>query len=734
MSRPVALFHRVPPRVRRALRALLLAWAGWLVVATVLLNQPLMEGWINRKPERAHVGWDFAVSVVPGHVMAWGVDMRGHSRRQAWAMHARQASVWFVPWALAWKEIRLSHLRAQDLAVHIKPGRVVLPPPVAKARPWTIALPDLRAQDLHSVVVEGVMTATGRASARLDLRKVLSGGEFGIEAGELDWRQLDIVAGGLHPVVGGQLAGRFSITPFVASQTTLRQKLQSLHTDLALDLQVPSLALDDGGLGAGKDSRLGRLSGRVLLEAGEVADQTLVTLSQPLHVDAAGLAQDREFKASVVVQGERLEVSASLPPGATRGTVVAVQLSLPRSTAREARSELKADDTARIAVDALRGATGTVDVRLRFESLSLLRPWLARWNGLEASGQGWLHLQLKLRDGQVQPDSRLLFEDAALRLSALGHRLDARVDGELEPVHGPPPLRRLGLQSVQLRGPDDALLLSDADAVIEFTEVRPDATVLDAPVFTLRMDQAAIPDLRVFNRYFPPGAVAFGDGHAVLGLMLRIEPDVAHAQGELSLASPVARLSLADRELRGSVDIRARLQDADLAKAELQVQDLHVDLGKLSYRQSGGAPVSNGWLRVHVPSARASVGTPLQFDGQARASMADLRLLLAIYAERSRMPKWLLRLADAGTVDASGRFRFFDNALLLDDVLVRNDRYTLDARLRLAQGDKQGRLLVQWRRLALGIGMAGGKTDLQLMGARDWYHAAPAHSAGASPR
>jgi hypothetical protein len=114
--------------------------------------------------------------------------------------------------------------------------------------------------------------------------------------------------------------------------------------------------------------------------------------------------------------------------------------------------------------------------------------------------------------------------------------------------------------------------------------------------------------------------------------------------------------------------------------------------------------------------------------------MADLRLLLAMYAERSRMPKWLLRLADAGTVDASGRFRFFDNALLLDDVLVRNDRYTLDARLRLAQGDKQGRLLVQWRRLALGIGMAGGKTDLQLMGARDWYHAAPAHSAGASPR
>lgn len=734
MPRSPSLLQRVPPRARRTLRSLLLAWAGWLVLSTVLLNQPLMDGWINRKPTRAHVGWDFAVSVVPGHVMAWGVDLRGHSRRQGWAIHARRASVWFVPWALASKEIRLAHLRAHDLAVHVKPGRVLLPGPTPKAKPWTIAMPDLRAHDLHSVVIDGVMAATGRASARLDLRKVLSGGEFGVAAGELDWKQLDVVAGTLHPVVGGTLAGQFEITPFVASKTTLRQKFESLHTDLALDLQVPSLALDDQGLRAGDASRRGRLSGRLRLAAGEVGDQTMITLAQPLHVDSDGLAQDREFKASVAVQGQRVSVNASLPAGVQRSTVVAVRLSLPRRAAEEAGRDLQSGENRQVAVDTLAGASGTVDLRLRFQSLSLLRPWLARWKGLEASGQGWLHAQLKLEDGQLLPESRLVFEDAALRLSALGHRVDARMDGELERLDGPPPMRRLALQSVQLRGPDGELLLSDADAAIEFTKARPDATVLEAPVFTLRMAEAAIPDLRVLNRYFPPGAIAFGDGHALLGVLLRIEPDVAHAQGELTLASPAARVHLADRELRGSVDIRARLHDADLAKAELEVQDLHVALGKLSYRQPGGAPVSNGWLRVHVPSARAVVGTPLQFDGHARASMADLRLLMAIYAERSRMPKWLLGLADAGQVDASSRFRFIGGALELDDMAVRNDRYTLDGHLRLAQGDKQGRLLVQWGRLALGIGLAGSETSLHLRGARDWYRAAPAHSAGASPR
>ena len=119
------------------------------------------------------------------------------------------------------------------------------------------------------------------------------------------------------------------------------------------------------------------------------------------------------------------------------------------------------------------------------------------------------------------------------------------------------------------------------------------------------------------------------------------------------------------------------------------------------------------------------MATPIELDGEATVAMADLRLLLEIYAQRSAMPRWLLRLTDAGQVDATGRFAFSDGALALDGVRVSNDRYTVDANLRLAKDDKQGRLLVQWGKLSLGVGMAGGKTDLRLRGARAWYDAAP---------
>ena len=723
MKRP--LVNPLPPLATRWLRRAALAWVGWVLLSTLALNQPLMDGWINRKPTRAHVGWDFAVSLVPGHVLGWGVTLRGHSRRQGWAIHARRASVWFVPWAMFRREIRLWGLHAQGAAVHVKPGRTVLAPVAGKAKPWTIALPGLRASELTSVRVDGVMTATGQASAQLDLRKVLSGGEFEIANGQVDWQQLRVVTGPLAPVRGGSVSGSFAMAAFVPSKTTPVEKLQALSADLRLAWVLPPLALDVEGLRADEQGTArGRLDGRLVLARGTVDERTRLALKQPLHVASDGLQDQRAVEASLRIKDDRVELTASLPPGAKRGTVIDVKLSLPRSAARRATVSLgrSGEDTlARDTIAALGGATGTIDLRLRFRSLSLLRPWLARWRGLEASGKGWMTANLKLDDGQLLPESRLAFDDAELRLSALGHRIDARMDGELQRLPGPAPQRRLLLQSVQLRGPGGELLLSDANARLDLVQARPDDTLFDAPTVSLTMADAAIPDLQVFNRYFPPGALAFGEGRATMGLALTMEPDAGHAHGSLQIASPLARVTVADLSLRGAVAITATLTDADLARRDVVVEDLRVDLSKLRFAQGGGPDVANWWMRVHVPRAQARVTTPLQLDGDARLAMADLRLVLALFARRSDYPKWLVSLADAGQVDASGRFKLDDGELALDKVRARNRRYSLDARLRLAQGRRDGRLLVQWGPLAVGVGVAGGASKLRLRGSRAWF-------------
>ena len=389
------------------------------------------------------------------------------------------------------------------------------------------------------------------------------------------------------------------------------QKLQAVSADLRVDLVLPPLALDSEGLRADEfGPARGELKGRLVLAEKSVDERTRLSLRQPLHVAADGLEDERALEADLRIRDDRVELKASLPPGAKRGTVVNVDLSLPRSAARRMTASVgrKGDtDVAGDAVDALGGATGTVDLRLRFQSLSLLQPWLARWKGMEASGKGWLDAKIRLQDGQLMPESKLAFQDAELRLSALGHRIDASMDGELLRLPGPPAQRRLMLQRVQMRGPDGELLLSDAGAQLDLVQAHPDDTLFDAPIVSLTMTDAAIPDLQVFNRYFPPGALALGEGKATLGLGLTVVPDTGHASGALRIESPLARVQVADLPLRGAVLISATLKDADLASRDVQVEDLRVDLAKVKFPQREGPAVANWWLRVHVPKAKANV-------------------------------------------------------------------------------------------------------------------------------
>ena len=74
-----------------------------------------------------------------------------------------------------------------------------------------------------------------------------------------------------------------------------------------------------------------------------------------------------------------------------------------------------------------------------------------------------------------------------------------------------------------------------------------------------------------------------------------------------------------------------------------------------------------------------------------------------------------------GTMDASGRFRFADGQLVLDDASARNRRYSLDARLKLGGQRRDGRMLVKWGPLAVGVDLQGNATKLRLRGASQWY-------------
>lgn len=710
------------PKARLWLRRALLAWGGWLVLSTVLLNQPWIDNWINRKPERAQVLWDFAFSPVPGYVHAWGVTYQGHSRRQAFAISARHASVWFVPWALIRKEIRLVGLRASGVAAALRQGEAELPRPKPKAKPWSVVLVDARAEDVWSFQVGSNLRLTGVATAKLDLSKVLSGGSFAIPHGEVDWGSLAMDWEGKRLISDGRIAGTTTVAPMLMSKMSTREKIEAISADMLVEGALPSLELFEGGLRIAADQPAkGHLTGRVALVSGRLEPSTELKLHQPVRVEAGNLEQNRELTASIDIDADRMRVALDLPPGKTRATTISARVSLPRLyTSKEAN--LDEPDFGTIPDFLAADATGHVDATLRFRSLALLRPLLSRMKGLEMEGEGWMYASIHFEHGRYLGEkSSLRFEDASLRLAALGHSVEAKVNGSPERIEGPPARHRIALQEVVLRGPDGVELLRDAGAQLDLVGGKQRTALNEAPGLAFHMSEAAIPDLRAINRYFPDGALSFEAGKAALTLSVALEADQPKAQGSLRLRSDGATVALSDMRLKGAVDIETTLRDAHLEDLTLDITGTRVGLHNVRFDAPGGKPVQNWNMDVRVDQAHAKIGTPLEIDGAGRIGMSDLSLLLAIYAHMSDYPAWMLRIVDAGKVEAHGTFRIKGSSIRLDDVHAENDRFKVDARLQLEGKQKQGALLAQWGPLSMGVGLGGPKAKLHFRKAEQWF-------------
>ncbi|MCU0231797.1 MAG: hypothetical protein MUC67_10540, partial [Acidobacteria bacterium] len=98
-------------RLRRALRVLLLAVPGlflfYLLAANVLLQTPLVEALVNKRPERLRITYRQAFTFFPGHVLAQGVVVRNQASRSQLQISAEK--VWAVvnPLPLFANEVRI---------------------------------------------------------------------------------------------------------------------------------------------------------------------------------------------------------------------------------------------------------------------------------------------------------------------------------------------------------------------------------------------------------------------------------------------------------------------------------------------------------------------------------------------------------------------------------------------------------------------------------------------------
>jgi len=115
----------------------------------------------------------------------------------------------------------------------------------------------------------------------------------------------------------------------------------------------------------------------------------------------------------------------------------------------------------------------------------------------------------------------------------------------------------------------------------------------------------------------------------------------------------------------------------------------------------------------------------MSLDSRLQAHMKDVSVLIGLYGRRKDFPAWVGKVVDAGEATAQGRMQWRGDTLLLAPFEVSNERFDVDARLRLHQKRLDGDLFARWGVLSLGVGLEDGEKQYHLVGARRWFDGRP---------
>jgi hypothetical protein len=712
--------------VARALRRigwlLAVAFALYLVAANVFLNAGFAPGLINRKPERFSLHWERGLSLYPGHAMLWRVSVRGHARRIAWHASADALSGRIALLPLLRRELLVPVIRADNVAGGLDFAHE-LAPAEPRAGGWVLHFPRIATDSLREARW-GNHTLTGAARAEFGLWKQLRGGAVEIFPSRAEWKSLHLRHGDVDWLRNGALAVDFTLPRHTREQAAGWHRLALADIGLKLDARVPEFLVhmdeEPRWRGTVRNGEGGRVHADLALHRGELAPGGTLTLAVPLQAsDASGRRWTQQAQVHARV-AETIELKLDLPPPPAGKGRIAADLKI---AGREVIPHDKAPPL-------LPRVSGTVALQWHFDSLDWLGPLLAKASWLSLDGAGEIDANVLLKDGRIDAGSTLKIPDVALHADVHGQRFtgraraDGRVDsegGELRP-RVDIAIRQFDVaavdtpQQAMVRGRDLRLELRSTGRVIEFR---------DSLRGRLVFDRADVPDLRALNRYLPGHALRFLGGRGRLSGDVDLDAVGKVGKGQLQVQARGAQLAANDLEFGGDVDVAVRLARADLAAEEFVLDGSRIGLRNVKVSDPERASSGDWWADIRFDRGRVQWGSPLRIDAAASVKLRDVSLLLALFTRHKDYPRWVLRVLDAGDVNASARVVVRDAAIVLEDLDASNDRFDLKARLRLAQKRAHGDLFVRWARLGLGLELRENDRKFHLLKASEWYAQQP---------
>ena len=706
----------------RVVVGLLAVYALYLAAANAWINTTWGERTLNRKPEKFQMHWAGGHSWWPGRVTLREVRLQGQVRRIAWQAQAGEVRARIALSPLLRRELHVPWLQADEVRGNVRRAARELPVPPPGEGGWVLRFDRIASDSVRQGEFDG-LRLEGQGSARVGFVKQLRGGPMELLPSQARFQKARLVHDGEEVLRDAELDATFAIARHRREEAAGLRKL--LKTDARLKLRGATSALDvtpvPGGVTLALVPGRGHADIDLGFSKGTLTPGSRLRWSMPVGGrDAAGAARADALGIALAVDQRDIALRVKAPPLAEGRMSVDADLRL------RGRG-IPLDDFPSL----LPRASGHVVGRWRFSSLQWITSLFPQAPWLRLEGAGDVDADVQVVDGELASGSRIGVPEVEAVADVMGNRIrgrahaDIRLDADAKGQRVPR-LRAVMEQFhvASARAPDrpyvqgrNLRLFLDADGDLQ--DLR--NAVRGRVVF----DNANVPDLRVYNPYLPRRHMRFDGGAGFLSGDLSLDTAGDVGQGRLRITGRNARMHLAGIDLRGDVDIGLALRRADLKRRAFVADGSTVQFRNLGFREPGGEARSGWWTKLRLDRARLDVDRPLSAGGSAAVRMKDVGFLLALFSRQKDYPKWIYRLVDAGQAQADGRVQWRDDVLVLDRVKANNQRFDVQARLRLQGARRTGQLYARWGVLSAGLELQDDARRWHLVKAREWYEAQP---------
>lgn len=228
---------------------------------------------------------------------------------------------------------------------------------------------------------------------------------------------------------------------------------------------------------------------------------------------------------------------------------------------------------------------------------------------------------------------------------------------------------------------------------------------------------ARLPDVDLVNRLVGNLAgTGLERGGGALAVVARVERGVA--RGSVDFSAPRVSLRIVDVGFRGRLDARAIISGFDLLKGGAALTGGHVNLTEATVSGTGDG-ARPWWMRASFLPGRLLPQRGVLLTGAVAVRARDGRPFLALF--QGKLPGWVSKRFDLEGLAGRAGLRLGEGLVEVERLAARSGDFRIDGEYRARGRSRRGTFLVDAGLLSVGIGIDGGETELDVLGARRWF-------------